>query len=304
MATDLLGWKPEMNTNSPAAAKVRALLKLGSRPVAGRPFDFRGLPAAVPDVLFRDYFMPYAEMYWKYDAGPCNCQDLADALARTYLYVQKVRKESNLVGVMPLPECPVTAIDGARGFITKPRLRAVGGVARGNVMSLAAGALDGRCYFPNHWFCKFGAKYYDPTFGIVSADRRQTVDCVTERAFGQLRIKDTAPSRLYACDSTRPAPRFSNCWVELDADGWLSAEEWKSRTARDGLHTRSSELKALDGALKAFEDHGFPSLAGLKTAFRTWMDRNPKEATSRNKGGCVNGLAKFLAIPGVNYPVV
>ena len=39
------------------------------------------LAVHVPGVMFMRYFMSFAEANWKYDAGPCNCQDLADALA-------------------------------------------------------------------------------------------------------------------------------------------------------------------------------------------------------------------------------
>jgi hypothetical protein len=44
------------------------------------------------------------------------------------------------------------------------------------------------------------------------------------------------------------------------------------------------------------------ALEALKKAFKSWATRNPKEASSRNDGNCVTGLASFLdgtvALPG------
>ncbi len=301
MATDLLGWAP-YPANKPEG-KVRELLKLTTPPTAAS-FNIR-LPAAnIPGTLFKDYFMPYAEAHWPYDGATCNCEDLAQALAATYAYLKKLRAEAKLTEELPKMISQAKALSSDSGYITKP-LRAVGGLAHGNVRGLPTGSLDGRCYFPNHTFCKFGESYYDPTFGLITNSQEETVQGKITLKLDKLRIrKEPTRTLVYASDTTQPAARFADSWWELDGNGWISAQDWATKTARGILHTRSAELQGVDRALKSFEATGYPAFKGLTTAFQYWIKRDPKEASARNKGGCVNGLARFLGVNGVNYPNV
>ncbi len=74
--------------------------------------------------------------------------------------------------------------------------------------------------------------------------------------------------------------------------------EWMTGTWRD-WHFRSSQLRALDAALKSYEDSEYMDLAklgALRTAFEAWYADNPKEATKRNKNDVVQRLKKQLSL--------
>ena len=298
---NLLGWSI-FGGGTPAIPK--AILGLSGVGTSTLPFNINMPANDIPEKLFKDYFMPYARAHWVYDGAECHCQMLGNALMGVFLYIGKLRKDR----VPPNTEAMVPAavaetLPGPAGFITKP-LPALGGIARGNVMAMKTKNPDGRCYFPNHTFCKFGNTYYDPTFNLITANREEAVLYKITTNIGKLRVcKDGTRNLVFAWDPFK-AKNFSDSWYEYNGDGWLSAQEWRTKTARSGVHHRSKELDQLDAALKAFEDTGNRKYIPLKDAFQKWLKNNPHEATARNKAGCVNGLAKFLGVPNVNYPNV
>ena len=279
------------------------------------PFTVRmaGTPMEIAKSLFYHKFMPYAEVKWPYEGAACNCEALAEALMTTWLYLKLKRRQEGITTDLPMMQ-RATTFDSADGMITKssPTLRAVGGLARGNVRKLGTGAFDGRCLFPNHTFCQFQGTYLDPTFGHLTTNRQDAVGFKLTKKIGTAlwHYAGTSGSFIYAIDIGNPAPRFSCSYHELNGTGWISSQDWKTQTARGGFHTRSKDLQAVDTALVAFEapsgplNGGFAALPALQDAFKKWFKNNPHEAKDRNRGGCVNGLAKFLGIPSVNLAVV
>jgi hypothetical protein len=168
-----------------------------------------------------------------------------------------------------------------------------GGPAHGNVRAQNTGMMDGRCLFPIHWICKIGMMYFDPTYDRSTANPEDIVERkLTKLTPGLWISKDR--QFLYAHNRV-PALKFSDSWNELSVTGWISFQDWKAKTARSG-HFRSGDLEKVDAALQAFEQQGADGLAALKTAFKNWADRNPKEACLRNVDNCVKGLATFLGV--------
>jgi hypothetical protein len=250
-----------------------------------------GLPASfLAAKLFELNFMPYAKAHWQYDGSACNCEDLSGALTAVWDYVKTVKRSRN-EPVLPKAE-KVRCIEG-NGIITRAT-RVFAGPARGNVRLQNTGALDGRCLFPVHWVCKIGNTYFDPTYDRTTQNARDIVQREIRRVTPVL-WRSTDNRYLYARDAQNPAQNFSDSWHEMDARGWISAADWKTKTART-LHTRSSDLQRVDTALKAFEDQGATALNALTTAFRTWATNNPKEVSSRNVDDCVGGLGRFLGV--------
>ncbi|MCX6632555.1 MAG: hypothetical protein NTW28_33540 [Candidatus Solibacter sp.] len=247
--------------------------------------------------LFKWNFMPYARRNWAYDASMCNCEDLAMALQAAWSYLRtRPGGPTNLamLGKAEKLKCSPYAM------ITKP-WQVFAGPARGNVRRPLDGKLDGRCLFPNHWVCKIGLTYFDPTFDRTTTNSADAVERHLMRLNLHLWVTKDAPRFLYLQNRADPAPQFADSWNELDAAGWISAEDWKAKTARFG-HSRSADLVKLDAALDAFQKDGFPAFPPLKQAFTDWYARNPKEASTRNFEDCVAGLASFLKVP-VRTPV-
>lgn len=217
------------------------------------------------------------------------------------LYVGQLRKTLGVTE--PLPQATIaSSLDKGDGLITKP-LDVLGNIAKGNIVLISTMRRDGRCYFPNHTFCKVGNTYYDPTFNLVTPDREAAVQFKISHMIGKIRVGTNTmlnKTFVYAWDPQK-SPGFSDTWYEIKGEGWISAQDWKNKTSRMG-HNRSKELDALDKALKAFEDTGFSKYRPLGEAFKNWFKNNPREAAERNKGGCVNGLAKFLEVPNVSLP--
>jgi hypothetical protein len=301
MPTNLLDWSPY--SHGASTDKLRALLKLDD-PAPGASFDLNMAPGLIPHALFHTFFMPYAAVHHPYDGPTCNCEDLANALAVTNEYIRKLRTEAEIDALMANFE-QVKALDENDGLITRSDLPVVGGLAHGNIISLATNATDGRCYFPNHTFCRVGARYYDPTFNLDTTNRRECILREVTHKPGKLRIcrgQAGLPDLLFAHD-TAAAPHFSDSWWEMSADGWISVQDWKIQTSRS-RHKRSSKLKQVDVALQNFEAQGHPALQALHNAFQTWNNDKPNEAKARNKNDCVNGLATFLGIVDVTYPNV
>ena len=179
------------------------------------------------------------------------------------------------------------------GMITRA-LRVFSGPVRGNVRNPATAALDGRCLFPVHYLCKIGTRYFDPTFGRSTIVRD---DCV-EREIKRLGLTlwlDKDKTRLYVRNLTT-APGFSDSWNEFRADQWITHADWKSLTARTG-HVRSTELRAVDSALKAYENARNPmNLSALKAAFQKWYTKKKGEVAHRNKESCIHRLALNLGL--------
>jgi Lysine-specific metallo-endopeptidase len=75
----------------------------------------------------------------------------------------------------------------------------------------------------------------------------------------------------------------------------VTSAEWKEKTARGPLHTRSDDLSQVDTALAAYEGSGIQTNRDtLVTAFNKWYTRNPKERASRNEGGVVDRLKSYV----------
>jgi len=71
--------------------------------------------------------------------------------------------------------------------------------------------------------------------------------------------------------------------------------EWKEKTARGPLHTRSDDLSQVDTALAAYEGSRIQTNRdGLVAAFNKWYTRNPKERASRNEGNVVERLKSYV----------
>jgi hypothetical protein len=235
------------------------------------------------DSVFRNNFMPYAMVHWVYDGRDSNCGDLADAFIDTWYYIKTKHPK------VTLPPATKHTVDG-------PLLSAPGdvfaGPARGNVRAVGTGVLDRRCIFGNHQMCRIATKYYDPTYNHQDDNPEYFLES-TVKAVGQLRIKPDG-SFVYV-RSTIGVPGFGDSWDEMNGAGWISAADWLVKTARTG-HTRSGDLQRLDTALAGFEAQGHDGLAVLRNAFQNWYNRNPNEASSRNKDGCVIGLKTFLGL--------
>ncbi len=75
----------------------------------------------------------------------------------------------------------------------------------------------------------------------------------------------------------------------------VSYQEWMQKTQRGGLHYRSSDLRAVDEALKVYDGSmNETTLKALRTEFFNWYRRNPKEASARNVDEVVQRLKSFL----------
>ena len=254
------------------------------------PLNVNLPPAWLPQKLFTLNFMPYAKSHWAYDGSACNCEDLSSALCAVWDYVKSVKRAGT---EMPLPRAEKVSCLSSGGMITKPN-RVFAGPARGNVRLQGTGTTDGRCLFPVHWICRIGLGYYDPTYDRMTTNPKDIVERALTKLTPGLWIAQDR-SFLYARSATDPAPGFSDSWHEMNGAGWSSAQDWKTKTART-MHTRSSDLRQVDLKLKSFEDDGASALEALKTAFKNWVARNPKEASSRDVDNCVKGLATFLGV--------
>jgi hypothetical protein len=72
-------------------------------------------------------------------------------------------------------------------------------------------------------------------------------------------------------------------------------QEWISKTSRNLLHFRSSELNTVDRALQSFDANQTPvNRQNLKLAFDRWYEHNQKERDKRNQDNCVQRLKSFL----------
>jgi hypothetical protein len=250
------------------------------------------LPALwLPQKLFTLNFMPYATNHWAYDGSTCNCEDLSNALCAVWDYVKSVKRTGG-ENVLPKAE-KVSCLSTGDGLITKAK-PVFAGPAKGNVRLQSTGMTDGRCLFPVHYICKIGGTYCDPTYNQMPSTPTDIVERELKRLTPGLFIaKDR--SFLYARSLADPAPGFTTSWHEMKGAGWISSQDWKTKTART-MHTRSTDLQRVDTTLKGFEDEGASALDALKTAFRDWAARNPKETSSRNADNCVSGLATFLGV--------
>ncbi len=253
------------------------------------PLDVNESAHRLPQKLFTLNFMPYARIHWAYDGSACNCEDLSSALVAVWDYIKSAKRATS-ESVLPTVE-KVSCLPGS-AMITQAK-PVFAGPAAGNVRLQSTGMLDGRCLFPTHYICKIGTSYFDPTYDRMPPRPADIVQReLKKHSPGIFIAKDK--SRLYAFSASTPARGFSDSWHEMDATGWISAMDWKTRTARS-IHSRSRDLQAVDAALQAFEGRqGADALDALKRAFKGWATRNPKEASSRNAGNCVGGLATFL----------
>jgi hypothetical protein len=255
---------------------------------------WRGPAGTLPQELFKRNFMPYAKAHWAYDASHCNCEDLARAFWATWNYV--IFKRQDLGPREALPGGSVEKCFGMHdnvGMITKAR-RVFAGPARGNVRDTVRGNLDGRCLFPIHWLAKIGNRYFDPTFDRETGIRD---DCVERRLskLGPTLWLSQDETFLYERNRT-PAPGFGDSWNEISAANWVTIAQWRDLTSRSG-HWRSSDLKAVDGALEAHErSRTSVNLAALKTAFQKWYTRNKGEVSHRNRGSAITRLALNLGM--------
>jgi hypothetical protein len=239
--------------------------------------------------LFKGNFMPYAKTHWAYEASNCNCEMLANALLAVWDYIATVKRPA-VSGA--LPQASKYNIDG---LVSKP-LHFFAGAAHGNVRRAEDGALDGRCLFPIHWVSRIGLEYYDPTYDRSTANAEDSVERHIRRLGAHMAFWISLDGQKLYAHSTDAAPRFADSWVELNAAGYITAADWKTKTART-LHTRSSDLAAVDNAIQIFEQQGWAGFVALKTAFTYWKARNPQEAAARNVDNCVTGLGGFLGVP-------
>ncbi len=256
------------------------------------PLNLRTPGEMLPGELFLRNFMPYAKDHWSYEGTYCNCEDLSRALLATWDFIRFKRKAMG-----PLPELAgaevVSCLGLERDGIITKSMPVFQGPARGNVRN-PDGALDGRCLFPIHYVCRIAHAYYDPTYDRSTAFPG---DIVVRK------LVKLGPDFWLAHGSTHlyvhnriAAPGFGDSWDEVSATPWITAEEWKSETARTG-HWRSGDLEKLDAALLAYEQEGGRGgLEPIRTAFRNWYSRNPKEAASRNSRNCVYRLILDLKL--------
>jgi len=247
------------------------------------------LPAHwLPKAAFTNNFMPYAKIHWSYDGSNCNCEDLSSALWAFWSYIVSSKRPQ---GLDPLPRAEKTPCS-APNIITRA-LPVFAGPAFGNIRHQQTNSPDGRCLFPVHWVFQVGRLYLDPTFDRITENPTDLVIAHYTRLTPNL-FRSEDQRYLYARNPIA-TDRFSDSFNELDAAGWLPAQEWKSRTARS-LHTRSMDLINLDRALAAFEQQGYSAFAELQSAFRQWVQNNHKEAAARNAGDCVVALGAFLGV--------
>ncbi|MDD5296820.1 MAG: hypothetical protein PHU46_07900 [Rhodocyclaceae bacterium] len=245
--------------------------------------------------LFLKNFMPYANVHWPYHGGTCDCQALSQTLTATWDYIRFKRGKDQ----GELPKCDVVWVreEGYGNAIIAKSLPMVGHLAHGNIR--VNGMLDGRALFPNHWLCRIGTVFYDPTYDRIAYDKTDCVERYLTRKLTEHLWLDAGATGLpfiYARDEYDRPAGFSEAWHELKGTGWISAADWKIKTARDGFHSRSLSLDKVDTLLKAFEDQGYPRYEELKAAFTNWAKNNPKEAKSRDVDHCVRGLARFLGV--------
>ncbi|MBK8492202.1 MAG: hypothetical protein IPL49_15295 [Saprospirales bacterium] len=236
--------------------------------------------------LFEKNFMPYAKRNWKYHGSNCNCEHLSSAFSAVWDYIKFTYERKDL------PKAEVTRIPPVNYLVTKGNLKVFAGPAKGNVRKAAKEAPDGRCLFSVHYLCKIGTRYFDPTFDLVCTNPKDIIveDEVTKLSSGLCKAKK---GKLLYAHSKEMAVQFSDSWIELNAFGWISVGEWINKTSRT-MHTRSNDLKKVDRGLKDFEERGSEGLEPLTKAFEDWYKNNPKEALSRNQGGVVENLKKFL----------
>jgi hypothetical protein len=236
------------------------------------------------DWVFSNNFMPYARAHWVYDGRDSNCGDLSEAFIDTWYYIRTTKHPQS-----PLSPAMNHTVPGP--LLSAPR-NVFAGPACGNVRAVRTGALDRRCIFGNHQMCRIATRYYDPTYNHMDHDPEYFLESKVTTV-GQLRIKPDF-SFVYV-RSTTGVTGFGDSWDEMNGAGWISAADWLIKTARTG-HTRSRDLQRLDRALAGFEAQGHDGLAELRAAFQNWYDHNDKEASTRNKDGCVIGLKNFLGL--------
>ncbi len=272
----------------------------GNDRVVERIFQESALDPRLPESqlahsMFKWNFMPYARRNWAYDASMCNCEDLANAFQAAWHYFKnRPGSPPNLAMLNKAEKVKCSPY----AMITKP-WQVFAGPARGNVRRPQDRELDGRCLFPNHWACRIGPVYFDPTFDRTTFNSGDVVERSLRKLSLLLWVTKDTPYCLYLRNQANPAPQFADSWNEMDATGWISAVDWKAKTARFG-HSRSTDLENLDLALETFEKTG--AEPPLKMAFAHWYLHNEKEARARNFENCVGGLASFLKVP-VRTPV-
>jgi hypothetical protein len=180
-------------------------------------------------IVFSQKFMPYAKRNWQY-SDKCNCGDLADAFGRTWKWVKRLRAGLRPPAPPSVLQVGVVNVLNTKSIIKNTyRLFAPAG-ARGNVRGFD-GNLTGRCYFPEHWVCKIGSAYYDPTFDRLTTTPRDLV----EREVTSL-LRTDRRAVLVSTDLrfiyTRRAvecPPFADSWNEIE---WAEALKHRGQVPR------------------------------------------------------------------------
>ena len=259
--------------------------------LAQHPLDTTLPSSTLAEKLFDNNLLPYAKTHWAYNGITCNCQNLAEAMVASWAYL----KTATGRGDMPQASQENCSTQG-KSVITINR-PVLGGVAKGNIRLQSTGQPDGRCLFANHTVCQIGSEYFDLTYMRRTKDK---ADCILRdlktKIGDAIWVVENAPGRLlYVRDAQTTTAGFGDCYHELNGRGWLTAQDWKSKTSRMG-HTRSRDLESMDAALKALEARGWVAFLALKTAFSTWVKHNPDEAKTRDADHCVRDMASFLGI--------
>jgi hypothetical protein len=179
--------------------------------------------------LFAAKFMPYAKRKWKYCAQ-WNCGDLADAFGRTWTYVSRcLRADLKPPAPSALQAKVVHAFNTPS--ITKGtfHLFAPAG-ASGNVRGVD-GKLTGQCFFPEHWVCKIGHVYFDPTFDRFNTDPHDLIERAVEyllRTEDRAVLISTDQRQIYTRRAGECGP-FADSWNEIE---WAEALKHRGQVPR------------------------------------------------------------------------
>ncbi|MDD2735372.1 MAG: hypothetical protein PHF56_15650 [Desulfuromonadaceae bacterium] len=260
--------------------------------------DYNLDPVTLADNLFNNNILPYAKDNWKYHGVTCNCQDLSQAICAVWTYMKTVSGKKGL----PVASS-VNCSDTGRAIITSSK-PVLGGIALGNIRVEPGGNTDGRCEFANHTVAQIGAKFYDLTYMRITSNKADCIEYVinANELIGQWLIYIVKPPNkkiLYVRDSQTLTPGFGDCYHELNGEGWISCQDWKTKTARGGLHTRSLDLQAVDTCLLNLVNNGWSGYTSLVPTVKRWIKNNPKEVEARNIDNCVVKLAGFVGIPNI-----
>jgi hypothetical protein len=180
------------------------------------PEEDKKVGASLARIIFNNYFMPFAAKKWEYSGSSCNCLDLAAAFSITWYWILYLKQELNTL-THPFLKPEAVKCNSNNFFITKKEYKLFAPKdTNGNVRD-SNGALTGRSYFAEHWCCKIGNQYFDPTFNRIYERLDEFIEkqLISLYAQGLQKVLSTSDLKFFYTRRSVICGPFSDSWNEI-----------------------------------------------------------------------------------------